>query len=164
MARPQPEVPGAGQESVWDYPRSPRLEPTSARLEVVLGGQVIASTTEGYRVLETSHPPTYYLPPELRARLGTAGRRFDRVRVEGPGGLCGPRRGRRRRPRAAWWYPEPTASFRSIGGYLAVMSALVDACFVDGGACRAPARRLLRRLDHRIGGRPFQGRAGTHGW
>jgi uncharacterized protein (DUF427 family) len=53
----------ASTESVWDYPRPPRLEPTSALLEIVLGGEVVASTTDGFRVLETSHPPTYYLPP-----------------------------------------------------------------------------------------------------
>ena len=53
-----------GQESVWDYPRPPRLEPCAQRLKVVLGGETIAETTRGYRVLETSHPPVYYFPPE----------------------------------------------------------------------------------------------------
>jgi uncharacterized protein (DUF427 family) len=47
---------------VWDYPRPPRLEQVSARLVVVLGGETIADTTRGYRVLETSHPPNYYFP------------------------------------------------------------------------------------------------------
>ena len=60
--RPTPDPPGAGQESVWDYPRPPRVEPTDAVVEVRLGGQVVARTREALRVLETSHPPTYYLP------------------------------------------------------------------------------------------------------
>ena len=60
--RPEPDAVGPGQESAWDYPRPPRLEPTSHRLRVVLGGDVIAETTSGLRVLETSHPPNYYLP------------------------------------------------------------------------------------------------------
>jgi len=64
VSHPQPEPVGPGQESVWDYPRPPRLERTSARLEVELGGVVVASTTAGWRVLETSHPPTYYFPPQ----------------------------------------------------------------------------------------------------
>jgi uncharacterized protein (DUF427 family) len=61
--RPEPIAPRPGQESVWDYPRPPRLEPVTARLVVVLGNDTIAETTRGYRVLETSHPPNYYFPP-----------------------------------------------------------------------------------------------------
>ena len=64
MKRPQPIHPKAGQESVWDYPRPPRMESTSRRIEVVFGGEVIADTRRALRVLETSHPPTYYIPPE----------------------------------------------------------------------------------------------------
>ena len=55
--------PAPGQESVWDYPRPPRLEKVGARLRVIFCGQTIADTTSGYRVLETSHPPVYYIPP-----------------------------------------------------------------------------------------------------
>ena len=63
--RPPPPHPvGPGQESVWDYPRPPRIEPTPRRLQIVLGGQLIADCTRGLRVLETSHPPTYYLHPD----------------------------------------------------------------------------------------------------
>ena len=50
-------TPGPGQESVWDYPRPPRLERCPARLRVLFAGATIADTTEGYRVLESSHPP-----------------------------------------------------------------------------------------------------------
>ncbi len=57
-----PEVPGPGQESVWDYPRPPALEGSDELVEIVLGGVVIASTRASLRVLETSHPPTYYVP------------------------------------------------------------------------------------------------------
>ena len=60
--RPRPIKPQTGQESVWDYPRPPRVEPRSERIVVRLGGQVIADTTDAVRVLETSHPPVYYLP------------------------------------------------------------------------------------------------------
>ena len=56
--------PGPGQESVWDYPRPPRLEDTSRRIRVVFNGVVIADTRRAKRVLETSHPPVYYIPPE----------------------------------------------------------------------------------------------------
>ena len=61
---PAPAKPGPGQESVWDFPRPPRLEQFGKEITVELGGETIASTTRGWRVLETSHPPTYYLPQE----------------------------------------------------------------------------------------------------
>ena len=56
--------PGLGQESVWDYPRPPRLEQTRREIRVVFNQRVIAQTRGAYRVLETSHPPVYYLPPD----------------------------------------------------------------------------------------------------
>ena len=62
MYPPERDPVEPGQESVWDYPRPPRVEPTDELVEVVLGGEVVARTTEALRVLETSHPPTYYLP------------------------------------------------------------------------------------------------------
>lgn len=49
---------------MWDYPRPPRLEEFTGSITVELGGQVIAATERAWRVLETSHPPTYYLPEE----------------------------------------------------------------------------------------------------
>jgi uncharacterized protein (DUF427 family) len=63
MPNPKRTEPSAGQESVWDYPRPPRLEKVAARLRVIFNHQTIADTTSGYRVLETSHPPVYYIPP-----------------------------------------------------------------------------------------------------
>ena len=50
------------EESVWDYPRPPRLERTSSMIRMVHGGVVLAESTAAYRVLETSHPPVYYIP------------------------------------------------------------------------------------------------------
>ncbi len=60
--RPAPEEPGLGQESVWDYPRPPRLETCTDLIEIYFGGERIAHTARSWRILETSHPPTYYLP------------------------------------------------------------------------------------------------------
>ena len=64
LRRPKPDNPGPGQESVWDYPRPPALERDERLVEVRFGGVVVASSTGAVRVLETSHPPGYYLPPE----------------------------------------------------------------------------------------------------
>ncbi|MDF2092793.1 DUF427 domain-containing protein [Knoellia sp. 3-2P3] len=165
MSRPQPLVPGPGQESVWDYPRPPRLERTTARLRVVLGGRVVAETTEGYRVLETSHPPTYYLPPHgflpgsVRPVPGSTVCEWKGEAAYGDL-VSGDAVARR----AVWWYPQPTAPFLPIAGYLAVMPALVDACFVD-------EERVVPQPGGFYGGwvtskvvGPFKGGPGTHGW
>jgi uncharacterized protein (DUF427 family) len=61
---PTPIAPGPGQESVWDYPRPPRLEPTDSTVLVVHAGATIAESTRAMRVLETSQAPAFYLPPE----------------------------------------------------------------------------------------------------
>ena len=84
MLPPRRTEPSAGQESVWDYPRPPRLERTSARLRVILNGQTIADTTSAYRVLETSHPPVYYIPPDrYRRAISACGIRQLLVRIQG---------------------------------------------------------------------------------
>ena len=64
MSKPKVVQPKPGQESVWDYPRPPRLEPLNKRLRVVFAGVTLAETSRGKRVLETSHPPVYYFPPD----------------------------------------------------------------------------------------------------
>lgn len=58
------EIPGAGQESVWDYPRPPLVQESAERLSVVFSGTTIAETTRGKRVIETAGAPTYYFPPD----------------------------------------------------------------------------------------------------
>ena len=134
--RPEPEKPAPGQESVWDYPRPPRLEEFSGEITVELGGRTIASTKRGWRVLETSHPPTYYLPRESfpteccarrRARRGANGRGRRATSTWWP---------TRRSRAAAWTYLTPTAGFEPIAGAVAVMAAAVDRCTVNGERSR----------------------------
>lgn len=152
-------------ESVWDYPRPPRVEESDELVEVVLGGVVVASTTTSWRVLETSHPPTYYLPRDafvdgaLRPATGRtwcewkgAASYFD---------LVG---GDRVAERAAWTYADPTAGFEVIAGAVAVMPGLVDRCLVDGEVVEAqPGGFYGGWITSRVTG-PFKGGPGTHGW
>ena len=160
-----PERPGPGRESVWDYPRPPRLEPSTERVEVELGGRVVASSTAAWRVLETSHPPTYYLPRDafepgvLRETEGATwcewkGRAayFDLVA------------GDRVAHRAAWTYLAPSPGFEPIAGALAVMPALVDRCSVDGETVTPqPGGFYGGWITGRVVG-PFKGEPGTSGW
>lgn len=165
MARPVPDPVKPGEESVWDYPRPPRLEPVAERLRVILGGAVIAETQAGFRVLETSHPPTYYLPPEDVAPGTLADpRRGGICEWKGQAVLFDVLGGGRRATAAAWSYPDPTPDFRRIAGYVAFYAAPMDACFV--GAARVtpqPGTFYGGWITPGIVG-PFKGGPGTMGW
>ncbi|MBS44471.1 MAG: hypothetical protein CMH83_15170 [Nocardioides sp.] len=166
--RPAPVPPGPGQESVWDYPRPPALEPSSETVEVVLGGVVVASTNRSFRVLETSHPPTYYLPAEAfldGALRPTAG--ASHCEWKGQAAyfdLLGGPDGEVVAPRAAWTYPEPTARFADLRGTVALMPGAVDRCTVDGETVVPQAGGFYGGwITSRVVG-PFKGEAGTWGW
>jgi uncharacterized protein (DUF427 family) len=156
---------GAGQESVWDYPRPPRLEPTRRHLLVVHAGAVVAETRRGHRVLETSHPPTYYFPPEdcdLALLVPAPGASV--CEWKGRAEYRTVRVGEREAPNAAWLYPSPTPAFAPIRGHLAFFPGRVDECLVDG-------ERALPQEGGFYGGwitadlaGPFKGARGTVGW
>jgi uncharacterized protein (DUF427 family) len=159
-------------ESVWEYPRPPRLEPTASRIRVVQGGVVIADTTRAFRVLETSHPPVFYLPPtDVRLDLLRPAERRDSFcewkgmaaywdleipADEGAGGVCV--------PEVAWSYPRLTAGFRAIVNHLAFYASRVDECTVDGERVQAQAGDFYGGwITSRVRG-PFKGAPGTRGW
>jgi uncharacterized protein (DUF427 family) len=157
--------PGPGQESVWDYPRPPRLEATSAVLEIRLGGQVVARTTDGYRVLETSHPPTYYLPATafapgvLRPAAGSSYCEWKGVAAYYD--LVTPAR---TAVRAGWTYPSPSPGFEPLVGHVAVMPGLVDECRVDGEVVVPQEGGFYGGwITSRVVG-PFKGGPATRGW
>lgn len=163
--RPTPEQPGPGQESVWDYPRPARLEPFAGRITVELGGEVIACTDHGWRVLETSHPPTYYLP---RAAFA------DGVLRDAPGESWCEWKGQARyfdlvtgakvAGKSAWNYPKPTAGFEPIADAVAVMAGQVDRCTVDGEAVvPQPGGFYGGWITSSVVG-PFKGGPGSMGW
>jgi uncharacterized protein (DUF427 family) len=133
---------GAMPESVWDYPRPPRVEPSGKRVRVVLGGTVIADTTRTHRVLETSHPPVYYVPLEdvvpgslERSRGCVTFCEWKGVAayydVIGGGG--------RRVERAAWAYHDPASAFEAIRDGVAFYPGLMDECTLDGEQVEAQA-------------------------
>ncbi|WP_137149539.1 DUF427 domain-containing protein [Mycolicibacterium sp. CR10] len=162
---PVPDKPRPGQESVWDYPRPPRLEEFAGSITVELGGQLIATTDRGWRVLETSHPPTYYLPRAcfgedvLRPVAGSSwcewkgqASYFDLVT---PSVVA---------PRAAWTYLKPTRAFTDIAGAIAVVAALVDRCTVNGEeVVPQPGGFYAGWITSWVAG-PFKGVPGSMGW
>ena len=165
MSRPVPLPAGPGQESVWDYPRPPAVDPSGELVEVHLGGEVVARTRASLRVLETSHPPTYYLPLDAFV---------DGALVAAPGSSVCEWKGQaayfdvvgggRRAARAAWTYPDPVPTYAVLAGHVAVMPGLVDACYVDGEQVRAQEGGFYGGwVTDRVVG-PFKGIPGSWGW
>lgn len=160
-------VPGPGQETVWSYPRPPRLEDTSKHIEVIFNGVRIVDTRRAKRLLETSHPPTYYIPradikteyftnthirsPSFCEWKGVAN--YFTIEVDG-----------KKAENAAWYYANPTAAYSSIKDYVAIYAGPMDECRVDG-------ERVVPQAGGFYGGwitkdiiGPFKGEPGTMGW
>ena len=161
----QPVDPGPGQESVWDYPRPPRVEPVPARVRVIVDGLTIADSTRALRVLETSHAPVYYVPREdvdTALVRPTAGSSFCEWKgdatywaIETPG---------RRIDRAAWSYERPTPGFLAIRGHLAFYASLVDEAWVGEERARPQAGGFYGGwVTSNIVG-PIKGEPGSGGW
>lgn len=156
---------GPGQESVWDYPRPPRLEPAGRPVRIEHRGLVIVDTRRALRLLETSHPPTYYIPRAdvaegvLRAAEGSswcewkgAAGYFDVV-VEGSV-----------LPKVAWSYTAPMAPYAELRDHLAFYAAPFDLCLVDGvAAVPQPGGFYGGWVSPWVRG-PFKGGAGSRFW
>ncbi len=120
------------KESVWDYPRPPRVEPTSRRIRVYFAGVLIADSTRALRVLETSHPPVYYIPPaDIRMDLLEATARRTFCEFKGTASYWTVRAEGREALDAAWSYAKPDRAFEAITGHLAFYASRLDECFVD---------------------------------
>lgn len=129
--------PGDGQESVWDYPRPPRLEPVLERLRVVFNGITIADSLAGFRVLETSSPPTYYFPPaDIHMELLTPSPTRTHCEWKGTAVYWSLEVNGRRSEDAGWSYPTPVDRFEPIRNYIAFYPGRVDACYLDDEQAR----------------------------
>jgi uncharacterized protein (DUF427 family) len=128
-------------ESVWDYPRPPRVEATSRRIRVVLGGETVVDSTRTLRVLETSHPPVYYVPLEdvASAVLVPSPGRSTYCEWKGVADYYDVVAGGMRVERGAWTYHDPTDGFEEIRDAVAFYPGRMDACFVDDERVRPQA-------------------------
>ncbi|MCL4262738.1 MAG: DUF427 domain-containing protein [Anaerolineae bacterium] len=157
--------PGPDQESVWDYPRPPRLEDCHKHIQVTLNGVTIADTRQARRVLETSHPPVYYLPPE-DVQVEYLIPRFNRSFCEwkGEAHYYGVMVGDRVIDIAAWYYPTPTPAFAALRMYIAFYAQYMDFCTVDGEeVIPQPGGFYGGWITHDVVG-PFKGDAGSELW
>jgi uncharacterized protein (DUF427 family) len=158
-------TPAPGQESVWDYPRPPRVEPSGEEVVVVLGGQVVARTRSALRVLETSHPPAYYLPYASFAEgtlVPVGGTTY--CEFKGTASYVDVVAGGRRATRAGWTYRQPSPGFEVLVDHVALMPGEMDECTVDGEVVEPQAGGFYGGwiTSHVVG--PFKGGLGTTGW
>ena len=163
--RPEPETPEAGQESVWAFPRPALAEATSAHLVIRHRGLVVADTRRAIRTLETSHPPSYYIPRDDIAA--------DSLRPAGGGSFCEWKGdalywdvaiGDVVLPRVGWSYPNPTPGFALLRDHVAFYAAPFDHCSVDGETVTPQAGAFYGGwITSRLAG-PFKGGPGTLGW
>jgi len=158
------EAPLQGQESVWDYPRPPVLDPDSRHIVVKVGDTLLAETSRAIRVLETASAPAFYIPPQdihkdhLRKAEGSSfcewKGRATYWDVITPDAVI---------PKAGWSYHNPVERFKPIDGFYSFYPALVE-CFVDGERVKPqPGGFYGGWLTSEIAG-PVKGGPGTGGW
>ena len=158
-------IPGPGQESVWDYPRPPRVEPVPERLRVVIDGVTVADTTHGQRVLETAGAPVYYIPrDDVRMDLLAHGERTTTCEWKGEAGYFHFTGDGQPRANIAWSYPDPNPGYTAIRDHLAFYASRVDEAWVgDEQATPQPGGFYGGWVTARIVG-PMKGEPGSEGW
>ena len=164
-SRRQRLKPGPGQESVWDYPRPPRVELVGRHIRVVFDGLVIADTRHARRVLETSHPPVYYIPPEdVRVDCLQASTRRSWCEWKGEARYYTVRTPNGTACDAAWTYLAPRPAFESIRRHVAFYPSRMEGCYVDGERVRSqPGDFYGGWITSEVVG-PFKGGPGTTTW
>ncbi|MCA0436808.1 MAG: DUF427 domain-containing protein [Actinobacteria bacterium] len=153
-------------ESVWDYPRPPALRPVRSRVTVHLAGQLIVDTTTAIAVLETSHPPTIYLPraaftgAELRPADGPTTWCEFKGRAHYLDVVVGDSTARR----AGWTYPQPTPAYTDLAGMVALYPSRMELCTLAGETVQAQDGDFYGGWITSAVTGPFKGAPGTLGW
>jgi uncharacterized protein (DUF427 family) len=163
--RPKPDPTGPGQESVWAYPRPAIAEPTAAHIVIEHAGTTVADTRASVRTLETSHPPSYYIPRcdiapgVLRRADGSSFCEWKGAAVYWDVVI-----GNVVLPQVGWSYPNPTRPFAMLRDYVAFYPAPFDRCSVDGETVIAQAGGFYGGwITSKVSG-PFKGVPGSRGW
>ena len=161
----EPSPPRPGQESAWQYPRPPRIELSSRHLVVVFAGEVIAETTRAMRVLETSHPPAFYIPPpDCRRACFRPSTHESFCEFKGVARYFDIVVGEHVARQAAWSYPNPAARYAVLRDCVAIYPGRVDTCLVDGERALPQEGGFYGGwITNEVAG-PFKGGPGTQGW
>ena len=156
---------GPGQESVWDYPRPPKLEMFEGHIRIEFAGDVICNSNKVFRILETSHPPTYYIPMTdfIKGVLQPA-KKTSYCEYKGIATYFDIRSNNKEAKLSAWTYHNPNTRYESIKDHVAVYAHMVDSCFVNDEKVQAQKGDFYGGwITSNIVG-PFKGGVGTWGW
>ena len=158
-------TPGPGQESVWDYPRPPRVELCKHRVRVEFNGEKIVDTSRACRLLETSHPPTYYIPrTDVRTQFLTPSSSRSFCDFKGEACYWDLQVGDRISRDDAWSYASPNQTYSLLRDRLAFYAGRVDACFVDEERVQPQQGDFYGVwITSHVAG-PFKGGRGTKQW
>ena len=152
-------------ESVWDYPRPPRVERSTRRARAELGGTAIADSARALRVLETSHPPVLYLPlDDVVAGTLTPVARRTFCEWKGTASYFDVTGGGRVERAAAWTFEQPVPGFEAIAGHVSFYPSRMDACWLDEERVQAQAGDFYGGWVTSDLTGPFKGGRGTLGW
>lgn len=152
-------------ENVWDYPRPPVLVPCERRVRLELGGATIVDSARALRVLETSHPPTIYVPEaDIAPGVLRPAEHASFCEYKGRAAYYDVAAGGRTEPRAAWYYPSPSAAFAALAGHVSFYPGRMDAAWLDDEAVRAQAGDFYGGWITADLTGPFKGAPGTRGW
>jgi uncharacterized protein (DUF427 family) len=153
------------RESVWDYPRPPRVETTDRLVRVEFADRVIAESSRSLRVLETSHPPVFYIPrSDIVASFIRPSTHTSFCEFKGEASYVDVVVEERVAPDAGWEYPDPSRGYEALKDHVAFYPGRVDACFVDGEKVKPQDGGFYGGwITAEVVG-PFKGAAGTRGW
>lgn len=153
-------------ESVWDFPRPPVVVPCERRVRVELGGELLADSGRALRVLETSHPPTVYVPPaDVRGDLLVAsGARATWCEFKGAARYLDAVVGERRVRAVGWRFPAPTDGYEGLRDHVAFYPGRVDAAWLGDERVRAQEGDFYGGWVTADLTGPFKGPPGTRGW
>jgi uncharacterized protein (DUF427 family) len=153
-------------ERVWDYPRPPALVSCTRRVRVELAGELLADSIRALRVLETSHPPTIYIPPaDLRGELlADSGARSTWCEFKGAARYLDAIVHGRRFESVGWSYPEPSSGYEALRDHVAFYPGRVDGAWLDDERVQSQRSDFYGGwiTSELIG--PFKGPSGTLGW
>ena len=165
FGHPEPDLVGPGQESVWDYPRPAIAEPTSRRIQIIHHGIELVDSSEAWRTLETSHPPTYYIPPgDVAMEYLTANARRTLCEWKGQARYWDIAIGSDRIEAGAWSYSDPTPCFAGISDFLAFYPDPLDQCLVDGEVITPQPGQFYGGWISQYEAGPFKGGTGSRFW
>jgi len=166
LRRPKPDKPGPGQRSVWDFPRPPALEREGRELRVEFDGVVVARTAGAFKVLETSHPPVFFIPRDDFAAGVVVPSEKASTACEWKGRatyhdiVAGGRTARA----AGFSYEHPVRAFELVRGMLSIYAGAMDGCYVgDERVTPQPGDFYSGWITSDVVG-PFKGIPGSWGW